>query len=60
MSGKKSGSNPRHKPYGGPWPEQHASIPGRAVKTGEAKDKGSLPGHPNAAQIQKIPPQAPK
>jgi len=60
MSTKKSGGTARHKPYGGPWPEQHASIPGRATKPGEAKDKGGLPGHPNAAQIQKIPPQAPK
>jgi hypothetical protein len=60
MSSKKSGGTARRKPYSGPWPEQHPSIPGRVARTGEGKDKGSLPGHPNAAQIQKIPPQAPK
>lgn len=60
MSTKKSSGTTHHKPYSGPWPEQHPSIPGRATKTDAGKDKGGLPGHPNAAQIQKIPPQAPK
>lgn len=60
MSSKKSGGTARHKPYSGPWPEQHPSIPGRTDKPVESQDKESLPGHPNAAQIQKIPPQAPE
>lgn len=60
MPGKKQGKYPHHKPYNGPWPEQHPSIPGRAVKAGQGKEKGGLTGHPNATSIHKIPPQTPK
>ena len=60
MPGKKHGRTSHHKPYSGPWPEQHPSIPGRAVKTSQGKEKGNLSGHPNATPVHKIPPQTPK
>ena len=62
MSSKKHGRTPTHKPYNGPWPEQHPSIPGRADRT--AKTSGGHPAVTHAeahvTPVHKIPQQTPK
>ena len=62
MSSKKHGRTAPQKPYSGPWPEQHPSIPGRAERA--VKTSGDHPAdtHDEAhvTPVQKIPPQTPK
>lgn len=55
------GAKPHHKPYRGPWPEEHRSVPGRAGAP--ASQSGHGDSHPQGAShktFQKVPVQAPK
>ncbi len=60
MPGKRQGHSQHHKPYRGPWPELHSSIPGRKGPEGPHE---SAPPHEvihQTTQVHKIPPQTPK
>ncbi len=60
MPGKKHSNPMHHKQYRGPWPEQHASIPGRDAKAAkETEGKRTETVH-TPAPVHKIPPQTPK
>ena len=59
MSGKKGGKT-HHKPYKGPWPENHPSIPGREAHPSAVHGRGDLSHAPHQSPVQKVPPQAPK
>jgi len=42
MPGKKGGKPGHHKPYKGPWPEQHTAIPGRKPEGGKVTTRPTL------------------
>lgn len=58
----RKGAKPlHHKPYRGPWPEEHKSVPGRAGLPSPPHPHGEA--HPVGAThgtFQKIPVQTPK
>ena len=61
MSGQKGKKGTHHKPYKGPWPEEHnPSVPGRDGKDEKLKEKTHPQGGSGAPQGHKIPPPAPK
>jgi hypothetical protein len=60
MPGRKHGNAGHHKPYKGPWPEEHSGIPGRAAKTGKEAGKPKPDRTPQQTPVHKIPPPAPK
>jgi hypothetical protein len=62
MSPKKGGKSSGQKPYKGPWPEEHRSIPGRAPTTGTpgGHDRSDKAHTPPQTPVHKVPPQTPK